>query len=200
MMRAIIRRQESHSIFIHNDLDSAAHYFAQIIRTKLEAGERGGIAFDCIACATMIAFSFEAYLNFFGHKLVPEWQERQRTDDKIKQVLAKLNITPDWSRRPYSGVRAMKALRDTFAHGKPVQFELDVEEEALIGELDGKRASFSADWEKQAQPELVQQAYEDLTTLWKEMLEASGLELFEAMTHGFHGISLVRMVNDATGS
>ncbi|MGX1741083.1 hypothetical protein ACWIEX_05945 [Bosea sp. NPDC055353] len=195
MQRARIRRQQTANIFIHNDLDSAAHYFAGIIRSKQNDDDRNGIAYDCIACATMIAFSFEAYLNFFGSKKINNWKERQSFPDKLKEVFTTLGLTPDWNSRPYVNMTAMKDLRDTFAHGKPVQFEVDVEEEALVGQLDGIRSDLSAGWEKAAQPEPVLEAYDDLNAIWKEMLAASGLEVFDAMTHGFNSLSLVKMID-----
>ena len=65
-----------------------------------------------MACATMLAFTWEAYLNFFGNELFKaEWQERQDNDEKTEQVLGKLGITPDWSRRPYQSITALMKLR-----------------------------------------------------------------------------------------
>lgn len=195
MQRAVVRKQQVANIFIHNDLDSAAHHFAGVIRSKQASDEAVGIGYDCIACATMIAFSFEAYLNFFGAKKIAGWKERQPFADKVKQVFAALGLTPNWSKRPYFNMTAMKDLRDTFAHGKPVQFEVDEEEEALVGQLDGIRADLSSGWEKVAQPGPVLEAYDDLTSIWKEMLAASGLEIFDAMTHGFNSLTLVKMID-----
>src|ERR1700712_5293010 len=113
------RVQATRHLFIHNDLNDAAFHFRGEIQTKLSATSDTPIFYDCIACATMIAFAFEAYLNFFGEKLVNPWNERQGLPKKILQVFTALNLSPDWTARPFRGMKGMKELRDTLAHGKP---------------------------------------------------------------------------------
>jgi hypothetical protein len=41
-------------------------YFKALIERKLADGNRDGIAYDYMACAALIAFAFEANLNFMG--------------------------------------------------------------------------------------------------------------------------------------
>jgi hypothetical protein len=41
------------------------------------------------------------------------------------------------------------------------------------------------------------QAYEDLDTVWKEMLTKSGLQLWDTMTTGDGGISFIEKVIEA---
>ncbi|WP_145666667.1 hypothetical protein [Bradyrhizobium stylosanthis] len=178
-------------------MDGAAHYLQEIIKGKLAAGIQDAIFFDCMACATMIAFAFEAYLNFFGAKLVDPWNERQRINDKIKQVYGALKLAPDWHARPFSGVRAMKDLRDIFAHGKPQTIEMDEEVEADYGELDGKRCDLGPEWEKLCTPATVLAAYGDLQAVWKAMLENSGMTMFETMDHGEGGTTYIGDVEPA---
>ena len=111
--------QQTKRISIHNDLDNAAFYFTEIVKKKVEDDIRDGLTFDCMAAGTMLAFSFEAYLNFMGDRLVGLWNERDEYYKKIDKVFQKLKIAPDWSKRPFSSISAMKRLRDTLAHGKP---------------------------------------------------------------------------------
>lgn len=189
------RVQETRHIRIHNDLDSAAFYFRNIIEDKVKAGTEDALFFDCMACSTMIAFAFEAYLNFFGAKLVDPWNERQRLSDKIKQVFGALKLAPDWNARPFSSVMAMKDLRDIFAHGKPQTFELDKVVEAEVGELDGKRYDLRPEWEKLCTPDIVLTAYEDLEASWRVMFEASGIEIFDDMDHGEGGLTFIENID-----
>jgi hypothetical protein len=181
--------------YLFDDLNNAAFYFQNVIKDKVKAGVRDALVFDCMACATMIAFAFEAYLNFFGAKLVNPWNERQRLNDKIKQVLEALKLAPDWNGRPFSGVRAMKELRDIFAHGKPQTFEMDKVVEAEVGELDGKRYDLGPEWEKLWTPDIVLAAYEDLEASWKAMFEASGMQVFDDMDHGEGGITFIENID-----
>lgn len=188
------RVQETLHVRPHNDLDSAAFYFQNIIKDKLASNTRDALFFDCMACSTMIAFAFEAYLNFFGAKLIKPWHERQAVNDKIKQVFVALKLAPDWSVRPFSSMKAMKELRDVFAHAKPQTFEMDKIVEAEIGELDGKRYDIGPEWEKTCTPDIVLAAYEDLEAAWRVMFENSGLTVFQAMDHGEGGLTFIEHV------
>ncbi|WP_038974158.1 hypothetical protein [Bradyrhizobium genomosp. III] len=89
-------------------------------------------------------------------------------------VFAALKLAPDWTARPFSSMKAMKQLRNTFAHAKPQAFEMDEVVEAEVGELDGKRYDIGPKWEKDCMPEPVLAAYDDLKEVWKAMFEASG--------------------------
>jgi hypothetical protein len=116
-------------IYIHNDLGNAAFHFRNLIEKRVKAGDRDGIAFDCMACLMMCAFEFESYLNFIGHKQIEGWDERQKYDKKLKRILKHLDLTPDQSVRPYSSLKQVKDFRDLIAHGKP-------EETTYSGDVD----------------------------------------------------------------
>ena len=47
----------------------------------------------------MLAFTFEAKINFLGHRLLGNW-EKQNLDDKMTQVLKHLGVAADWKIRP----------------------------------------------------------------------------------------------------
>ena len=51
---------------IHNYIDSAALWFVDIIKKKVADNDGSGLTFTCMAAGTMLAFSFEAYLNAIG--------------------------------------------------------------------------------------------------------------------------------------
>jgi hypothetical protein len=59
--------QQTANVNIQNDLDGAALFFAQMAAEKAADPEkRDGLTFVCMAAGVMLAFSFEAYLNFMG--------------------------------------------------------------------------------------------------------------------------------------
>ncbi len=103
-------------LYIHNDLSMAALHFKDNIDAK-ESGEdgRGGKTYEYIACAVMLAFTFEAKINFLGWKLIQGWKEFQPFHDKVDQVFEKLGLELDWGKRPYSSILAMKRFRDEIA-------------------------------------------------------------------------------------
>jgi DNA-directed RNA polymerase subunit N (RpoN/RPB10) len=186
--------QEKRQVNIHNDLSNAAFYFKNIIVEKQKSGG-AGIGLDCMACATMLAFTWEAYLNFFGNELFKaEWQERQDSDTKTKLVLEKLGIKPDWSRRPYQSITTLMKLRDVFAHG---EHEVSVEDKEVTGKaekISNKKVNLSGDWERLCTPELIVRAHGDLDAVFKEILERSGMSLFDTLSRSEGGISFVEKV------
>jgi hypothetical protein len=176
--------QQTANINIHNDLDSAALYFTQIVKDKVASSNHDALTFDCMAAGTMLAFSFEAYLNFMGARYIGNWNERAEYHAKIDKVFQHLKISPDWSRRPYSSLSAMKRLRNTLAHGKPETVEV---EKAIVDKADGqkgKKIDLSGSWEHLCSPDMIINAHDDLEKVWHEMIEKSGIDVMELMTSG----------------
>jgi hypothetical protein len=134
------RVQTDKKLYIHNDLSQGATYFSDNIQDKLKNGSRDAIAFDDMACALMVAFAFEANLNFMGNYLlkvgkISSWDERSKYSKKLQKVFDALGIKVEEDKRPLSSMARMKTLRDTLAHGKPVEFKADDEQEGTQEEL-----------------------------------------------------------------
>jgi hypothetical protein len=126
----------------------------------------------------ILAFDFEAKVNFMGAKYVKPWNEFQKWKPKLKLVFKTLGMTVDWSRRPYTSLEKMKTFRDTIAHGKPVHEPVDYEitdEEANIR----KTFNLKQAWEDMVTHDEIMQANEDNEIVWKDMVEKSGIEISE---------------------
>jgi hypothetical protein len=187
-------------VYVHNDLSNAAYHFEDVIKEKQKSGDKG-ILIDGMACATLIAFTFEANINFMGFKLneagkLSGWKERESFNDKLKKVFGALGIPVDKDRRPLKSIERMKNLRDLIAHGKPVY---DKTEEIMVGtpeEIDlAASSSLAAGWEVDCKADVVFECREDLETLWKLMVQKSGLQFFDTMTHGEGGIDFIAHVD-----
>lgn len=151
--------QQTANLNIHNDLDGAALFFAQMAAEKAaDPAKRDGLTFVCMAAGVMLAFSFEAYLNFMGAKYIGHWNELADYSTKFNKVFQYLKIAPDWSKRPYSSVSAMKRLRNMLAHGKPEKVEVEKEFVDKADGQKGKKISLSGDWEKLCSPEVIARA------------------------------------------
>ncbi len=192
------RIQKTSKVYVHNDLSQAATYFSNTIQEKLKKGTRDAIMFDGMACALMVAFAFEANLNFIGSYLLKtgkftEWNERQSFTKKLNKVFEALDISLERERRPLSSMQRMKSLRDTLAHGKPAEVEQDDEAVSKYGELD-RRPNLAASWEEDCKPDSVSEAVADLDTLWKPMIQKSGINIFETMTHGEGSVTFIEDV------
>jgi hypothetical protein len=61
------RIEQKKNIYVHDDLSQAASLLKQVIDNKNKTDDRDGLAFYGMACAVMLAFTFEAKINFLGH-------------------------------------------------------------------------------------------------------------------------------------
>lgn len=184
--------KETRKIRIHNMLSQAAWYFKEIIEEKQKKDDIVGMTYTCMACATMLAFTWEAYLNFFGDALLPAmWREQQELTKKINLVFQKLKIAPDWSRRPYQSIATLTRLRNTLAHGKPFTTTDETEVINKAEKITNRMVDLSGDWEKQCKPDFVLKAHDDLDEIFKEMLKASGLSLFDSLSVAEGSISFI---------
>jgi len=154
--------------------------------------------FDGMACGMMVAFAFEANLNFMGLELMKsgkltEWNEWQSYTKKLNKVFEALGIPVELQKRPLKSMQKMKDLRNTLAHGKPVIEEYDKIEVGTNEELD-RGAELIAGWEKDCTSDVVFEALSDLDDLWKLMIEKSGLELWDTISHGEGAITFIENV------
>jgi len=190
-----VRRQQKKFVYIHNDLGNAAHFHKERIVQRHSAGDKNGLALDCMACLIILAFSVEAQFNFLGLKIVPNWYERDKFSEKQKKIFKALKIKPDMSQRPFVTLVKLKEFRDLVAHGKPIEVETDEVLVATNEELDifsGLRGS----WETFCERDFVEQAYHDVEKVWEELLKKSGLQHCDTLTRGDHSISVIEKISD----
>lgn len=191
-----VRRQTKKNIYIHNDLSNAAYHFKKAVEARLVEGNREGIAFEIMACLSMLAFSFEARINFLGAKLFQDkWKERQAFNNKVGQVINKVKLGLPENERPYTSIEKLKTFRDSIAHGKPCTIEVDEVVEVEYDDLD-RVVDLSAGWEDFCTESVMNEVYDDIEEIWQLLLSKSGLELFETITHGSGGITLIEKITD----
>lgn len=186
-----VRHHEKKSIYIHNDLSGAAHYFQSRIADRLSNNEdKKGISYEYISWMIMLAFGFEAKINFLGHKLLKKWRERDSYDDKIKMVCKHLGIEINRNEEPFCLIYDLKEFRDTIAHGKPIEEEFDKIIEIAADQSDSI-IDLRGTWETQCNPDKIKKIHEATETLWQEMLKRSQINIYETMTHGTGGYTLI---------
>jgi hypothetical protein len=185
---------ETSKVRIHNDLANAAFYFKNIIVDKQKNGGQG-ITLDCMACATMLAFTWEAYLNFFGSELLKDtWVEMEELEVKETQVLERLSIQADWGKQPYNSVRTLTKIRNWLAHGKPVEKESTIQVIKGVEKVVSRKIDLSGDWKKFCTPTIVVRAHDDLDIIFKEMLDASGIAIIDTLSSGEGSISFTEVM------
>jgi hypothetical protein len=184
MGRIRVRRTARRRIHPHNDLIQGAHHFKTRIDARLAKGDLKGITYDILAELIFLAFAVEARINFLGIKVVPEWKERAHFEDKVRRVVERAGLCVDWNTRPWSTVRTLKKeLRDVVAHAKPQYRTTDeivvIEQDAADGKPgDGLQAS----WAEYCTGTFYREAYEDVQTIWEQLLPRCGLTPYDALT------------------
>jgi hypothetical protein len=103
------------SIYTYVYLNHAADW-------ALEQAKRAeeGRFYNCMSSIILSAFCMEAYLNHIGNKLLPYWDEELSKglsiQNKLKIICYQLNLTPDYSRRPFQSFRNIVKYRNLLAH------------------------------------------------------------------------------------
>lgn len=189
------RRTGERYVYIHNNLSNTAHYFKEIIEKKQKDGGEG-IGLDCMACLVMLAFNFEANINFLGDHFIKGWKERSPIDTKVKKVFEVFGIDRDESKRPFSSIVLAKSFRDTLAHGKPIKEKFDEIVEGEPTELD-RWIGLVGNWEQHCNPETALMVYEDVEKIWRELIKAAKLDIWDTMTRGQSGLTLIEEIVDA---
>ena len=195
MEKIKVRRQAKKHIYVHNSLSNAAYHFKQTVDERVEKDELTGITFDILAVLIFLAFTVEAKINFLGFKLFPNWAERDRFWKKLKRVVTHLGLQADFEVRPYSTIKTLKDLRDSLAHGKPVHLELD-EEAVIDADQADEMVYLKADWEKHCTEDFTQQAYDDVQEIWKQLLSAAKISLFDTLSGGEGSVTFIEKYTD----
>ena len=163
---------------------------------RIAKDDREGVGHEIIAGLTLLAFEVEARFNFLGAQLVTDWKERAPAMEKVENVCAHLRVEADFSVRPYLSVARLKNFRDLLAHGKPQDIFLD--EEVVVEtteELEAMRILLT-DWEVFIDHAFLHEAYSDVEQIWKELMDKSGLKVFDTLTHGGSHISFIEHVEE----
>ncbi|MBR0896804.1 hypothetical protein JQ616_17725 [Bradyrhizobium tropiciagri] len=187
------KAQETVRVNIHNDVANAAFWFKNIIANKLKDGGPG-IMMDCMACAVMLAFTWEAYLNYFGCEVIDDWDDMAALEEKEDRVLGTLGIQADWGKQPYSSVRALTKVRNWLAHGKPL--EKTSTKVVVIGveKVVRRDIDLSGKWQGLCTPAILLRAHDDLDAIFRQMLQASGIALIDTLSSGDGHISYDEVV------
>jgi len=170
-------------IYVHNDLENAAFYFAKRVEERSKKDDREGIGLEMMACLIMLAFAAEAQFNFLGFKLIKEWKEKEPALVKVHAVLKELKVDNDLKARPYKTIHELKDLRDMLAHGKPQEIQLEETVVATEEEL-SKKGALTHDYEQFLTEAFVAQACEDVDAIWKDLLKRADLKITDTITSG----------------
>ncbi len=191
MAKIKVKEVRHHRLYIHNDLMNVSFHLKEHVQ-KINANGEHGITLHIISALTMLAFTYEAQINFIGHKKVKIWKERESFKKKSSKIFQELNLTPNHNERPYSSIQKLKQFRDFIAHGKPV--EKDIEVEKIVDQDDEFDLGLKSDHEELCTLENLEEIYIDVNAVWEELLEVAGIEVFETITRNSGGRTYIEHV------
>ena len=163
-------------VYPHNDLMNLAHYQRETIRDKLATGEEYALALDCLSCLVSLAFSVEALVNFVGSKRVKGWKERKSYYEKISEVCSAAGEEFDKSVGIYKSLWELKELRDSIAHGKPIELTTDSKTR------DELRVKMQCPWDSHLIPDHVESAYEIVKNFERMLFKNCNITIGETVT------------------
>jgi hypothetical protein len=110
----------------------AAAYNRMTARYFLKCAEQSvaGQFYTSQASLLFSAFTYEAFLNTLGPKLISFWRELEylKPQQKLTIIAETLHYKPDFGQRPYQTWKALFDFRNIMAHGRDETIRLDGDE------------------------------------------------------------------------
>jgi hypothetical protein len=194
-VKATVKRERKVSMY--SELRQAN--FVLLKNAKLK---RDGYIYEHLSCIIMTAFSFEAFMNDLGSKILPYWNKIERVSHEVKMSILsdRIRLVPDYSMRPYQTISEVFFIRNTVAHGKPQTLSTKPTQE--FGSLESMRRNKPLlKWEKKcADIKFAERAIKDSDKVIDEMLKSADLEYHDVVqNYYFYEISDHQDMSTDTG-
>jgi len=163
-------------VFPHNDLLNLAHYQRETINKKVEDGIEDALALDCTGCLISLAFSVEALVNLIGHKRVDYWKEQRPYMEKMTDICSVAGLNFNKCVEPYKSVWELKKLRDSLAHGKPVETNTTAQTREEL------RKQMECPWDTKLTPEYVNDVYDQVKKFENDLFIRCKISKGETLT------------------
>jgi hypothetical protein len=146
---------------------------ADVLIMKTEQNPQGSY-YTTMSALLLTAFTFEAYLNHLGEKTIKFWKEIDpiKIMDKYIVLCKNLNLTPDFSKRPYQTLRTLFKFRNAIAHGKSQVLQ---ETKNVSSQDDPHNHTPKAHWEEFSILDNAKRAKKDISQIITELHKAAGL-------------------------
>lgn len=144
------------------------------VLTRIAEDEPKGSYYTTMGALLLTAFTFEAYLNHLGAKRIKFWEEIEsmRVMDKYTVLCKELDVTPDYSKRPYQTLRALFKFRNAIAHGKSQILE---ETKEVSSQDERHEHTPKAHWEEYCTLDNAMRAKEDISKIITDLHIKAGL-------------------------
>lgn len=179
------------------------HTYAELWHASgcmLENGQRTaeGSTWQFLSSTLLTAFTFEAYLNHIGPTLFRNWDLLDRLPpwSKFELLCEKLGVSFHTGRgaRPLQTISELLNFRNTIAHGRTVELEVEPQKRTVDNYYDALRDEPLTDWEALIKDEtFVCRARTDVDAVLRQLNDARPEPKDGLFTFGFgaHGANLV---------
>jgi hypothetical protein len=147
---------------------AATNFLAASNLLRLARSVEEGRFYWSLASIVFAAFTYEAFLNMIGQKVLTtaEWKKVDRASwkEKHRLLFKKLELKSDLSSEPESTLVELFEFRNRIAHGREEEVQIDGISIADIRPLALQEAT-STEWEKRCTPEYAAAALEHVRAL-----------------------------------
>jgi len=146
---------------------------ADVLIIKTEQDQRGS-NYTIMSSLLLTAFTFEAYLNHLGDKIIKFWEKIEpiKVMDKYFIIGKELGIDPDFSRRPYQTLSSLFKFRNAIAHGKSIILK---DTKSVNSQDDPYIHAPQTEWEEYCKLNNAKRAKKDISEIINELHKAAGL-------------------------
>ncbi len=152
---------------------------------KLAEKNEDGRFYSAQASIVFSAFTYEAFLNTLGSKLLNNWgaHDRENIVNKLKTICDKLGYKPLKNKRPYQSLKKLIWFRNLTAHGreeivtaagKPVSKQKKGEYHDAI----------ESEWEKYCTVKNARKVYEDVNEIAKDLCQRADIRKIAGFPFG----------------
>lgn len=146
---------------------------ADVLMQRTEEEPKGSY-YTTMGALLLMAFTFEAYLNHLGQKRIKFWEEIEsiKVLDKYAALCKELDLTPDFSKRPYQTLKALFKFRNSIAHGRSQILE---ETKEVSSKDEPYEHTPKAHWEEYCTFDNAKRAKQDIAEIIAELHKKAGL-------------------------
>ena len=160
------------------------HEAAEWALEQAEATEEGRF-YNCMCSNVFLAFCIEAYLNHICSELLPYWDDELKKDisalNKLKIICYHLNLTPDFSRRPFQSFNDIFKFRNLITHATSV----NISNQGIQTVRDNERVKYPEIWwEKHSNIATAKRWLADTESMVAKIHEAAGKGRFPFLLLG----------------
>lgn len=145
---------------------------------KLAESTKEGRFYTAQASLLMSAFTHEAFLNTLGSKVITFWPELEylKPSQKLKVICGTIDVKPDYGNRPYQTLKALFELRNTIAHGRDEEIELQGNKVAKPRGAISHAESIESKWQAYCTVENAKRALDDVKKIAEELATKANIK------------------------